>query len=204
MTTQKENWHSNLVSQRYVWKLLMNQSTSYERDRFVGQVWFSLTAGPSTAVISSWVFGSAFGSICSREPMFFPLVSPQLNKKGFEKPNPFSATWSPPDFQYCCHPREPRQCCACDKTWAFQWHKNNTGEYGNLFAFALRLLGWVAIAYCRRATRCDSVHRAKQLTAQLWLHRAFYNFSFSHTYYVHVGEGKGLFISFLRSLLWLH
>lgn len=49
----------------------------------------------------------------------------------------------------------------------FKWYENNTGEYKNLFALALRLLGWVAISYWRGATRCDSAHRAKQLTAQL-------------------------------------
>lgn len=173
MTTQKENGHGKLVSQRYMWKLLRNQCTSYKWDRFVGQVWFALAAGLLVALISDWVCGSAFGSICSCEPtfFFFNSYSLDLTKKGFEKPNPFSVTWSLPDFQYCCHPWEPRQHRAHGNTWAFLWYENSAGEHENLFALASSLLGWVAISYCRGATRCDSVHRAKQLTAQLWLHR---------------------------------
>lgn len=87
MTTQKENGHGKLVSQRYMWKLLRNQCTSYKWERFVGKVWFSLAAGLSVALISAWVCGSAFGSICSCEPtFFFNCYNLDLTKRGLRNP----------------------------------------------------------------------------------------------------------------------
>lgn len=84
----------------------------------------------------------------------------------------------------------------CENTPAFQRYENNAGEHENLSALALRLLGWVAVSYCRRATRCDSVHRAKQLTAQLWLHRASYSLSLFFPHITMCTEGRGRGFSF--------
>lgn len=131
----------------------------------MGNVRFSLSAGPSAAL--SGAGRVALPWLRSREPALFPLLEPPCNKKGVEKPSPFSVPRSLPAFQYRCRPQEPGERGARGSTRALRRQENNPGECGNLFALALRLLGWAAASYCRGATRCDSVHRAKQLRAQL-------------------------------------